>query len=62
MVTQVVEFWEIPNGSIWNIGQFTKQQERDFEKKVKRGTLLKFRSRWQGISPLKTVYILNEED
>lgn len=52
-----VEWFTIPQGAIWCIGQHSKADIRALEKRVRAGALMKVRARWMGISPLKTVYV-----
>jgi hypothetical protein len=60
MTTQVIAHWQVPDGSVWNIGQIRADQKKVLERMVRAGELKKLRSSWMGISPLKTVYVKTE--
>ena len=55
--TPIVHFTMIPSFAIWCIGQHTPEQRKDLERRTKRGEYIKVRARWQGISPLKMVFV-----
>ena len=54
---EVVPFLLIPRDAIWCIGQHSKKERAALDRATKRGEYRKVRSNWQGISPLKTVFI-----
>jgi len=55
--TPIVDWWNIPEGAIWCIGQHTDAERRVLEKRARRDDLVKVRASFCGISPLKMVFV-----